>query len=152
MQLLIAVVAGAIFGAGLTVSGMSNPKKVLDFLDIGAMASGGWDPTLLLVFVGALPVMFAATQAQGAKPWLADEFQIPAAGAVDRPLVLGSALFGLGWGLVGLCPGPAVVALGLASKLAIGQVLVFFAALLLGVWLSIMTRGMWRNGDEVVAM
>ena len=150
MQLLIALVAGAIFGAGLTVSGMSNPKKVLDFLDIGALASGGWDPTLLMVFVGALPVMFAAYHAQGAKPWLADTFQVPADGFIDPPLVIGSAMFGLGWGLVGLCPGPVVVALGLASKGVIGQVLVFFSAMLLGVWLSIMTRRLWAGGDEAV--
>lgn len=152
MQLLLALVAGAIFGAGLTVSGMSNPKKVLDFLDVGALASGRWDPTLMMVFIGALPVMFAAYQAQGAKPWLADTFQVPAAGAIDRPLVIGSALFGLGWGLVGLCPGPVVVAIGLASKQVIGPVMVFFSAMLLGVWLAVVTRGMWRGNEAAVAV
>ena len=152
MQLLIALIAGTIFGAGLTVSGMSNPKKVLDFLDIGAIASGGWDPTLMMVFVGALPIMFAAYQAQSAKPWFAQAFQIPTAGAIDRPLVIGSALFGLGWGLVGLCPGPAVVAIGLASKQVIGPVMVFFSAMLLGVWLAVVTRRLWQGNQEAVAV
>ena len=152
MQLLISFVAGTLFGAGLTVSGMSNPKKVLDFLDIGAIASGGWDPTLMMVFVGALPIMFAAYQAQSARPWLADTFQIPEAGAINRPLVIGSSLFGIGWGLVGLCPGPAVVAIGLASKQVIGPVMVFFSAMLLGVWLAVVTRRLWQGNQEAVAV
>lgn len=152
MQLLITLLAGVIFGSGLTVSGMSNPKKVLDFLDIGAMSTGGWDPTLLMVFIGALPIMFAAYQAQGTKPWLADTFKIPAASTIDRPLVIGSTLFGLGWGLVGLCPGPAVVAVGLASTQVIGPVMVFFSAMLLGVWLTVVSRAMWRGNEEAVAV
>jgi uncharacterized protein len=152
MPFLAAIIAGILFGAGLTVSGMSNPKKVLDFLDIAAIARGAWDPTLLMVFVGALPVMFAAYHVQGRQPLFAAAFSIPAAGAVDRPLVLGSALFGIGWGLVGLCPGPAVIAPALASRGVLGPTVLFFGALLLGVWLAVVTRSLWRGSDETVAV
>jgi uncharacterized protein len=152
MQLIVALIAGAIFGAGLTISGMANPQKVLNFLDIASIASGKWDPTLLMVFVGALPVMFLAYRLQGAKPWLGETYQIPRPGNVDRSLVLGSALFGIGWGMAGLCPGPAVVALGLASKAVIGQVLVFFAAMLLGVWIAIIARSLWQGDETDVAV
>ena len=80
MPLLITLLAGAIFGAGLVVSGMSNPKKVLGFLDIGAMSTGGWDPTLLMVFIGALPVMFAAYRRKAPNPGspIRSKFQRPA--------------------------------------------------------------------------
>jgi uncharacterized protein len=152
MPIIAAIISGILFGAGLTVSGMSNPKKVLDFLDIAAMARGAWDPTLIMVFIGALPVMFVAYRLQGRKPLFADAFSIPAAGTIDRPLVIGSALFGIGWGLVGLCPGPAVVAPALASRAVLGATLVFFAAMLLGVWLAVITRSMWRGSEEPVAV
>jgi uncharacterized protein len=152
MPFVAAIIAGILFGAGLTVSGMSNPKKVLDFLDIAAIARGGWDPTLIMVFCGALPVMFAAYRLQGRKPLFADAFSIPAGGAIDRPLVVGSALFGIGWGLVGLCPGPAMIAPALASRAVLGPTLVFLASLLLGVWLAVMTRALWRGSDEPVAV
>lgn len=152
MPFIAAIIAGLLFGAGLTIAGMSNPQKVLDFLDIAAMAKGGWDPTLLMVFIGALPVMFVAYRLQGRQPMFADAFRIPAAGAIDQPLVLGSALFGIGWGLVGLCPGPAVVAPALASRAVLGSTLVFFAAMLLGVWLAVITRSLWHGTEEPVAV
>jgi uncharacterized protein len=146
MRLLFALFAGVLFGAGLIVSGMSNPKKVLDFLDVAGMASGRWDPTLLAVFAGALPVMFVAYRLVGAKPWAAEAFDLPAAaGAIDRPLVIGSSLFGVGWGLAGLCPGPAVVALAVASRSAWPAIMTFFGAMLLGVWLAIVLRRVWTN-------
>ncbi len=152
MPIIAAIIAGILFGAGLTVSGMSNPKKVLDFLDIAAIARGGWDPTLLMVFIGALPVMFIAYRLQGRKPLFADAFSIPSAGAIDRPLVIGSALFGIGWGLVGLCPGPAVIAPMLASRAVLGPTVLFLGALLLGVWLAVITRSLWRGTDEPVVV
>ena len=152
MPFLIALIAGAIFGAGLTISGMSNPKKVLDFLDIAAIASGRWDPTLLMVFCGALPVMFAAYRLQGDKPWLASVFHIPNGRRIDPSLAAGSALFGIGWGLIGLCPGPAVIAPALASKAVLGQTVLFAGAMLLGVWLAVITRGLRPHSDETVTV
>jgi uncharacterized protein len=138
MRFIAALLAGLLFGAGLTVSGMSNPQKVLNFLDVAAMRSGGWDPTLLCVFAGALPVMFLAYRLRGTTPWFGGAFEIPADGWIDRPLMIGSALFGIGWGLVGLCPGPAVVAIALADRQIMPSVLVFFSSLLAGVWLALL--------------
>jgi uncharacterized protein len=146
MTYLFALLAGCLFGAGLIVSGMSNPKKVLDFLDVAAIVSGRWDPTLLAVFAGALPVMFVAYRLVGAKPWAADRFDLPSAtGAIDRPLVIGSSLFGIGWGLAGFCPGPAVVALAVASSGTLPAIMTFVGAMLLGVWLAIVLRGVWNS-------
>jgi uncharacterized protein len=149
MPFLFALLAGAIFGAGLVVSGMSNPKKVLDFLDVAAMRKGQWDPTLLMVFVGALPVMFLAYRLKGAAPLVGGTYEIPVDGAIDRPLAVGSALFGIGWGLIGFCPGPAVVALALASS-NLWSIVVFVAAMLTGVWLAFVLRPMWSENHGVV--
>jgi uncharacterized protein len=136
MPLLVALIAGILFGAGLTVAGMTNPRKILNFLDFAAVRMGNWDPTLLCVFAGALPVMFLAYRLAGQKPWLADAFQVPADGAIDRSLFVGSVMFGIGWGLVGLCPGPAVAALALASKDVMVPTVVFLSSLMAGIWLS----------------
>ncbi len=140
MMSLAALVSGILFGAGLVVSGMGNPQKVLNFLDVAAIRTGGWDPTLLCVFAGALPVMFAAYRLQSVKPWVADTFVLPANGVIDRPLVVGSTMFGIGWGLIGLCPGPAVIALVLASKTHLPMALTFFGSMLAGVWVSNVVR------------
>ena len=142
MNLLVSLIAGIVFGIGLTVAGMTNPQKVLNFLDVWAIRTGQWDPTLLAVFAGALPVMFGFYQIRKrmTSPLFAKEYGRPVADEIDRPLVLGSTLFGIGWGLAGLCPGPAVVALGLASRSALGPVLLFFGAMLCGVWLAYVTR------------
>lgn len=111
-QILAALAAGLLFGIGLTVSQMVNPAKVLNFLDL----AGRWDPSLAFVLGGA--VMTAALGFRLVRrrtaPLFAGTFRWPTARDIDRRLVLGAALFGLGWGLVGLCPGPAVAALALA--------------------------------------
>ncbi|KDM93450.1 YeeE/YedE family protein [Photobacterium galatheae] len=107
MQLFIALIAGLLFGAGLTVSQMVNPDKVLNFLDI----TGQWDPSLILVMGGALVVFGLGYQflvKTRSTPVFGGEFFIPVNKVIDKPLVLGAVLFGLGWGLVGICPGPAV--------------------------------------------
>ncbi len=155
MTFLISLAAGLLFGVGLTVAGMTNPQKVLNFLDIAAISTGRWDPTLLAVFAGALPVMFAFYQLRNRRPApvFAQEYTKTATlDAVDRPLILGSSLFGIGWGLVGLCPGPAVVAIGLASRSALGPALLFFGAMMCGVWLAYVTRltGTASGGREAV--
>jgi uncharacterized membrane protein YedE/YeeE len=118
MRTLAALFAGALFGLGLAVSGMMNPAKVIGFLDI----TGAWDPTLAFVMGGALLVTIPAFRLilGRQRPLLADGFALPTKSAVDGRLLGGAALFGVGWGLSGFCPGPAVAALvtGLAPVFA----------------------------------
>ncbi|AXE30006.1 hypothetical protein DK842_08935 [Chromobacterium phragmitis] len=130
MKLVSAFLAGLIFGLGLIVAGMANPAKVLGFLDI----AGRWDPSLALVMAGAVAVAlpaFALAKRRD-RALLGDEMQLPAARRVDRRLVLGSLVFGAGWGLAGVCPGPALVLAG--AGLPGG--LLFLAAMLAGMALQ----------------
>jgi uncharacterized protein len=108
-RMIVALLAGTLFGVGLAVSGMANPQKVIGFLDV----AGEWDPTLLLVMGGALLVTIPAFRLilGRPRPLLADRFALPTKSALDGRLLGGAALFGVGWGLSGLCPGPAVVAM-----------------------------------------
>ena len=108
--LLTAGVSGALFGAGLYVSQMVDPLKVLRFLDFTAIPSGGWDPSLALVMGGGLLVMFVAVQLgkQRGRPLFDSSFHHPDYSRIDTPLVAGAALFGIGWGMSGICPGPAL--------------------------------------------
>ena len=126
MQRIVLFLSGLLFGAGVTVSGMVNPMKVLNFLDI----AGRWDPTLIFVMGAGLAATFfgyRAVLARG-RPVFAPGFKLPAATAVDARLIGGSALFGLGWGLTGLCPGPAVASLVFGNP----QTIVFAAAMTAG--------------------
>jgi uncharacterized protein len=125
-----AAASGLLFGAGLVVSGMTNPAKVLAFLD----PLGTWDPSLALVMLGAIAVHAFAYRIvrKLSKPLAAHEFHVVRARAVDARLVLGAATFGVGWGLAGYCPGPSVVAVGSGSAGA-G---VFVVALLAGILLA----------------
>lgn len=127
---IIAGLAGLLFGIGLAVSGMFDPAKVLGFLDIAAIAAGGWDPSLALVMAGALVVTLPAfaLARRRQRPLAAPQFQTPSAGAIDRRLVLGAALFGIGWGLVGYCPGPALAALAFGAT----GTIVFVVAMIVG--------------------
>jgi uncharacterized protein len=122
----VALFAGMLFGLGLAVSGMMNPAKVVGFLDV----AGEWDPTLAFVMGGALLVTVPAFRLilKGPRPILADGFALPTRNTLDRRLLGGAALFGVGWGLSGFCPGPAVAALttGLAPVFA------FVAAMIAG--------------------
>jgi uncharacterized membrane protein YedE/YeeE len=127
-ELALTAAAGVLFGAGLVVSAMADPARVLGFLTLGP----GWDPALGLVMAGALAVTvpgFALAQRRG-KPLLAQAFAGATSLAIDRRLVIGAAIFGLGWGLQGYCPGPAVVAAGLGHWPA----LVFLPAMMAGAW------------------
>jgi uncharacterized protein len=129
-ELLLSLVAGLLFGAGLLISGMADPTRVLGFLKLGP----GWDPALAFVMASALAVTlpgFALAQRRG-KPLLASAFSHAAITAIDRRLLAGAAIFGIGWGLQGYCPGPAVVAAGLGQWPA----LVFLPAMLAGAWLA----------------
>lgn len=126
MTAAFAFVAGLIFGLGLMVAGMTNPAKILGFLDI----AGNWDPSLALVMAGAIAVAtfaFALARRRTTSA-LGSPMQLPTARTIDFRLVGGSVLFGIGWGLAGFCPGPAIVALGAGYAKAA----VFVAAMLLG--------------------
>jgi uncharacterized membrane protein YedE/YeeE len=108
--LAVAVVSGLIFGIGLYISGMVNPLKVLRFLDFTAIPSGGWDPSLAFVIVPAIAVMFVAVRIgkHRAAPLFDVSFHEPEFNKIDAPLVAGAAIFGVGWGMSGICPGPAI--------------------------------------------
>jgi uncharacterized membrane protein YedE/YeeE len=124
--ILVALLSGLLFGVGLMVSGMANPAKVLGFLDL----AGRWDPSLAFVMAGAIAIGSVAflLARRRATSLLGLPMQIPATRAVTARLVLGSAVFGVGWGIAGFCPGPALVALGAGSIKA----WVFVAAMLGG--------------------
>ena len=123
---LSALGAGLLFGIGLWLSEMANPKKVLDFLDV----TGNWDPSLALVMGGAVAVTLAAFRpvVKWPKPLLAPQFVLPTLSQVDARLVIGAAVFGLGWGIGGYCPGPALTALSNPSV----EPFVFVAAMVAG--------------------
>ena len=126
MNFAASLVAGLLFGIGLIVSGMADPAKVLGFLDL----AGAWDPSLALVMAGAIAFGAVAFRIAGqrAKSLLGMKMNLPSARQVDRRLVGGSLLFGVGWGLAGFCPGPALVALGMGRT----EAAVFVAAMLVG--------------------
>ena len=123
-QNLIALLCGIIFGIGLSLSHMINPIKVLNFLDI----TGNWDPSLIFVMIGALAVAFVSFKwiLKRPAPILAESFHISRKSSVDKPLILGAAIFGIGWGMSGYCPGPAVAGLGLLSLESVIMVVAIF--------------------------
>jgi uncharacterized membrane protein YedE/YeeE len=125
---IAALVSGAIFGLGLAVSGMINPAKVLAFLDV----AGAWDPSLALVMAGALAVTVIGFRLilRRPAPLLDGEFHVPSRRAIDPALLGGAVLFGVGWGLVGFCPGPAIASLVFGSPKSFA----FIAAMGLGAW------------------
>lgn len=130
LRLAVALLSGALFGLGLAVSGMANPAKVIGFLDV----AGDWDPTLAFVVGGAILVVGPAFGLifRRRRPVLTDDFDLPAKKEVDTRLLGGSALFGVGWGLSGFCPGPAVVALVPALASGIVPVFAFVVAMVAG--------------------
>jgi len=109
MAVFIALIAGLVFGAGLTISDMINPARVLNFLDV----AGTWDPSLLFVMIGALATTMVGYRfvLRRSQPMFDKDFSLPAARKVDGQLVFGSMMFGAGWGLAGICPGPGLTAL-----------------------------------------
>ncbi len=130
MRRLVAFAAGLIFGLGLLVSDMANPARVLAFLDVLAIPEGTWDPTLAFVMAGAMAVSALAWALAARRRTAVFGGAMPGApsGRIDARLIGGSALFGLGWGLAGICPGPALAALPIGG----GPMAVFVAAMLAG--------------------
>ena len=128
-EIIAAVFSGLLFGAGLAISGMADPVRVRGFLDV----FGNWDPTLVFVMGGAVLVMAIAWTVQGkmTSPLLRAEFSLPNTTEVDAPLVSGAVLFGVGWGIAGLCPGPGLIGLVLVPTNAI----VFVVAMLAGMFI-----------------
>lgn len=126
MRLVTALLVGLIFGLGISVSGMANPAKVLNFFDL----AGTWDPSLAFVMAGALAVAIPGYRLVLARPAPAfeDRFQLPDTRVIDRRLILGSATFGIGWGIAGFCPGGALPAIGTGDP----AVFLFLAALIGG--------------------
>jgi len=133
---LVAACCGLLFGAGLALSRMIDPARVLGFLDV---LGGAWDPTLLFVFIGALLIAVPgfAQAREREQPYFAPVFVAPAGNAIDRDLLMGAVLFGIGWGLAGICPGPAVVNLASLEP----QALLFAASMLGGMFLFKLRHG-----------
>lgn len=134
MRVLSGLLAGLVFGLGLVVSGMADPAKVLSFLDL----FGAWDPSLALVMGGAVVVTFVGYRLvlRRKAPMLLERFDLPKTSLIDSRLILGAALFGVGWGIGGLCPGPAIVALPLLAP----GTLVFVPAMLVGIFAGVRLR------------
>ena len=138
MRLATSLASGLLFGLGLIVSGMSDPAKVLNFLDIAS----NFDPSLAVVMGGAVAVTFVGFRwvFQRGRPVHSHRFHLPTSRSIDTPLAVGAAVFGLGWGLSGLCPGPAVTALPLFA----GGTIVFVPAMLVGMWLARRLQTAWE--------
>lgn len=128
MSFFVNLVLGLMFGTGLVVSGMADPAKVLNFLDL----FGTWDPSLAFVMGGAVLVAFFGYRMvlKRPAPVVGDVFHLPTGTRIDRRIVVGPAIFGAGWGIAGLCPGPAITALGIGEP----GVLVFVPAMIFGMW------------------
>ena len=130
-QLVAALVAGLLFGAGIALSGMINPAKVLNFFDL----AGTWDPSLAFVMGGGLAVAalgYSLLFGTREKPFFAERFQLPTRSDLDPQLVGGAAVFGIGWGIAGFCPGAAIPALGLGYA----DTIVFLASLIAGILIA----------------
>lgn len=130
-KIISSAIIGAIFGIGIAISGMANPAKVLGFFDI----AGAWDPSLIFVMGGALVVTaigYAVIFGRQQKPLLEASFSLPTNKMIDRRLVLGSAAFGIGWGIAGFCPGGAIPALGLGYS----ETFIFIAAMIGGILIA----------------
>ncbi len=130
MSLIVQFLIGLLFGTGLVVAGMSDPAKVLNFLDLAAIPSGGWDPSLAFVMGGGVLVTYFGYNYvfKRKQPIFDTQFHMPKKIAIDAPIVVGPAIFGIGWGLGGFCPGPAFTALGTGSS----QAVIIVIAMLVG--------------------
>lgn len=125
----VALICGLLFGFGLSISGMLDPTRVRGFLDV----TGAWDPSLAFVLAGAVAVASLGTLLRRlfSRPLLEQQYHMPSKTVIDRPLIVGSALFGIGWGMAGLCPGPAIADLTFTGIPAV----IFVVAMVLGMLL-----------------
>ncbi|MGB3243977.1 MAG: DUF6691 family protein [Sulfitobacter sp.] len=130
MRLIFSYLIGLVFGVGISLSGMANPAKVLNFFDI----AGAWDPSLAFVMGGAVIVTFIGYRfvLKRPAPFVDSTFQLPTRRDLDLPLIGGSAFFGVGWGIAGFCPGGALPALGTGRS----EVIIFVAALVAGIFIA----------------
>lgn len=130
MRLILFYLVGLVFGVGISISGMANPSKVLNFFDIAGM----WDPSLIFVMGGALVTTFIGYRLvfRRPAPVLEPKFQVPTSRVIDLKLIGGSALFGIGWGIAGFCPGGALPALGTGKW----EVYAFIVAIIAGIFLA----------------
>jgi uncharacterized protein len=144
MKALMAGLAGLLFGAGLVFGGMTHPSVVLAFLDV----SGAWNPQLLFVMAGAVLTTMVGYRLvlRRTHPWLESKFHLPISRHVDGRLIAGAAIFGVGWGLAGYCPGPALVSLASGY----GSVWLFVAAMALGWWIAKRLPLLSRTTSSVV--
>jgi uncharacterized protein len=134
MAIVFQFAIGLIFGLGLLISGMSDPAKVLNFLDLAGIGSGTWDPSLAFVMAGAIALTFVGYG--WVQPLFGDKFHLPTKQQLDLRIMTGPAIFGLGWGLAGFCPGPALTALGFGSSAAVFFVAAMMVGMLLARWLA----------------
>lgn len=144
MAILVQFAIGLLFGLGLVVAGMADPAKVLNFLDLAAITTGGWDASLAFVMAGAIAVTFTGYRLalRRGKPIFDERFHLPMASDLDTRIVVGPALFGIGWGLAGFCPGPALTALLTGG----GQAWLFLVAMFAG-----MAGARWLAGQQARA-
>lgn len=142
-RLVSAALIGLVFGSGIAISGMGNPAKVLNFFDL----FGTWDPTLFLVMVSALIVTMIGYRfvLKRPAPVLDFKFHLPTRRDIDLPLVGGSAIFGIGWGITGFCPGGAIPMLGLGEP----SPWLFFVAMVVGIFAATGVRVVRRAGTRI---
>jgi uncharacterized membrane protein YedE/YeeE len=145
MRLLVSYLIGLVFGVGISISGMANPAKVLNFFDI----AGTWDPSLIFVMGGALVTTLIGYRLVFGRtaPILSDRFQVPTSRAIDAKLIGGSAVFGIGWGIAGFCPGGALPALGTGRW----EVFAFTAAVVAGIFLARYIQAAMQRSDRAAA-
>ena len=143
MRGLTSFISGSLFGIGLLFSGMTDTSKVQGWLDV----FGDWDPTLAFVMGGAIVPMFLAWKySLGRKPMFGYKFPDPPSSDINRDLIIGSVLFGMGWGLAGLCPGPAIASLGFGGT----QGVIFALSMLCGMWLTPNIRGLFPKNTSAI--
>lgn len=139
MSTLIQFVLGLLFGIGLIIAGMADPAKVLNFLDFAAIPAGTWDPSLAFVLGGAAIVTFIGYRSvlKRPKPLFDTQFHLPHKTSIDAPILVGPAIFGIGWGMAGFCPGPAFVALGSGTSQAVTFVIAMLVGMVGARWLAL---------------
>jgi uncharacterized membrane protein YedE/YeeE len=148
MPLLAQFLIGLFFGSGLVISGMSNPEKVLNFLDLAAIPFGSWDPSLALVMASGVVVTYLGYKLvlKRERPLFDTHFYLSRAKSIDAPIVVGPALFGVGWGLAGFCPGPAFTAVGAGSTSAVLFVVTMLAGMVAARLLALRQRSISSAG------